>query len=103
MKRDKRIVHANVTDLPADLRQVVEQMLRDGATFEDVVDAVEERGRDRVSLVAVENYFRSNLVLQHDRARRQLATAAALKKGESIIRPLKFQRVMPTASREKLG
>jgi hypothetical protein len=80
MKPDARTVHATVTELPADLRQLVEQMLREGATFEDVVDAVAERGGDGISQSAVENYFRGNLTLQQERARRQVATAQALKK-----------------------
>ena len=38
-----RHLHADVAELPADLRQMVEQMLADGATFEDVVEAVAAR------------------------------------------------------------
>jgi hypothetical protein len=80
MKQDQRTIHVTVADLPDPLRQLVEQMLRDGATFEDVVDAVAERGGEGVSLTAVENFFRGNLALQQDRVRRQVATAQALKK-----------------------
>jgi hypothetical protein len=80
MKPDNRTVHANVAELPADLRRLVEQMLTNGATFEDVVDAVAERGGPGVSLSAVENFFRGNLALQQERVRRQVATAQALKK-----------------------
>ena len=80
MKSDERTIHVTVAELPADLRQLVEQMLTDGATFEDVVDAVAERGGDGVTLGAVENFFRGNLTLQQERVRRQVATAQALKK-----------------------
>jgi hypothetical protein len=80
MKPAPRTLHADVANLPAELRQLVEQMLIDGATFEDVVEAVQERGDDGVTLTAVENFFRGNLALQQERVRRQVETARALKK-----------------------
>ena len=79
MKQTQRTSHADVATLPADLRQLVEQMLTDGGTFEDVVDAVAERGGPSVTLSAVENFFRGNLTLQQERVRRQVETARALK------------------------
>jgi len=80
MKPDPRTIHADVANLPADLRHLVEQMLVDGATFEDVVEAVDARGGDGITLSAVENFFRGNLALQQERVRRQVETAQALKK-----------------------
>jgi hypothetical protein len=80
MKPDPRPLHTDVAQLPADLRQLVEQMLADGATFEDVVEAVAARGGAGVTLAAVETFFRGNLALQQERVRRQVEAARALKK-----------------------
>jgi hypothetical protein len=73
-------LHTDVSTLPAELRALLEQLLIEGATFEDTVEAINERGGDRVTLKAVESFFRSNLPLQQQRIRRQLKTAQALKK-----------------------
>lgn len=54
-------------------------MLVDGATFEDVVETVNERDRERITLHAVQNFFRSNLGLQQQRIKRQRETAQALR------------------------
>lgn len=71
---------ADVTLLPDDLRELVETMLVDGATFEDVVETLNERGRQKITLHAVQNFFRSNLGLQQQRIKRQRETALALRK-----------------------
>lgn len=70
---------ANVTDLSDELRKLVETMLVDGGTFEDVVEAVKERGKEQITLQAVQNFFRSNLGLQQQRIKRQRETAQALR------------------------
>ena len=70
---------ANVTDLSDELRGLVETMLVDGGTFEDVVEAVKERGKEQITLHAVQNFFRSNLGLQQQRIKRQRETAQALR------------------------
>jgi len=75
-----RPVYSDVSELPADLQRLVERMLVEGATFEDAVDAVNERGREAITLQAVENFFRSNLPLQQQRIGRLIETAKALRK-----------------------
>lgn len=69
-----------VGDLPPRLRQLVERLLVEGATFEDTVEAVNERGKEGVTLQAVRDYFRSHLELQQRRIQRQMETAQALTK-----------------------
>ncbi len=66
--------------LPDDLRHSVEQMMVEGATLEDIVETIHERHKLRVTLQAVQNFFRSRLDLQQLRIKRQLETARALKK-----------------------
>jgi len=80
MKPEERTLHTDVAHLPAELRQRVEQLLVEGSTFEDVVEAVDERGGDGITLTAVESFFRGNLALQQERVRRQVETVQALKK-----------------------
>jgi len=43
-----RPVYSDLSELPADLQRLVERMLVEGATFEDAVDAVNERGREAI-------------------------------------------------------
>ncbi len=71
---------SDVSQLPEELRGLVERQLIEGATFEDIVEAVNERGGCRLSLGAVQDFFRSNPGLQQKRIRRQLEVARALKK-----------------------
>lgn len=80
MSDSRRRLHTDIAKLPEDLRGLIERLLIDGATFEDVVEAVEERGDDRVTLSAVQDLFRGNPELQQRRIRRQLEVARALKK-----------------------
>jgi len=79
MKQEPRTTNADVPDLAPEQRALVEQMLIDGATFEDVVEAVNKRGGPGVSLTAVQNFFRSNLELQKQRIRRQVEDFEKLK------------------------
>jgi cysteinyl-tRNA synthetase len=54
-------------------------MLIEGATFEDIVEAINERRKARITLHAVQNHFRSSLSLQQERVKHQLEAAQALK------------------------
>jgi len=74
-----RQTHADVSHLPAELQQLVGRMLIEGATVEDVVETLDQRGAEGVTQQAVENFFRSNLPLQRQRIQRQLETAKVLK------------------------
>jgi len=79
VEQPARLVRNDVAELPEELRQLVDQMLTEGATFEDVVEAVNDRGGDSITLAAVQNYFRGSLEIQARRVRRQVETAQALK------------------------
>ena len=68
----------DVMRLDADQRKLVRQMLIDGATFEDVVEAVNERGGDGITLSAVQNYFQGSLEIQKKRVHRLVESAEAL-------------------------
>ncbi|MGH9397179.1 MAG: hypothetical protein ACRD18_10065 [Terriglobia bacterium] len=71
--------YRNVPGLPPELRDLVRQMLVDGATFEDVVEAIAESGDTSIPLRAIESYFRSDLDIQKERIKRQLQTAKVLR------------------------
>jgi hypothetical protein len=68
---------SEVAKLPAELRELVERMLVEGATFEDVYDAVNERGV-HITLQAVQNRYRSDLELQKRRIEFQAERARIL-------------------------
>jgi hypothetical protein len=68
----------DVADLQLELRELVDRMLVDGATFEDVVEAVNERGGDGITLSAVQNYFQGNLDIQKKRVHQSVENASAL-------------------------
>jgi len=70
--------------LPANMRELAERMLVEGATFEDVQDSLNERGVP-VTLQAVQNLYRSNLELQKRRIQFQVERAQALK--EALANP----------------
>lgn len=80
MRDRKRPLHSDVAKLPKALRREIERLLIDGATFEDVVEALEDRRGDRVTLSTVQDLFRSNLELQQKRVRKQLELARGLNK-----------------------
>lgn len=69
----------DVKKLSKERISLVTQMLTDGATFEDTVEAVNETEEEKITLRAVENFFRSNHKLQQSRIRRQVETARKLK------------------------
>lgn len=77
--RAGRIVHSEVRTLPPELQQLAEQMLTEGASFEDVAAALEERGGEGVTLRALEDFVRSNAELHRQRIRLQLDFATRLK------------------------
>jgi hypothetical protein len=68
---------SDVAKLPAGLRELVERMLVEGATFEDVCDAVNDRGVP-LTLQAVQNRYRSDLQLQKRRIEFQSERARVL-------------------------
>jgi len=68
---------SDVDGLPAEMRELVERMLVEGATFEDVCDAVNDRGVP-LTLQAVQNRYRSDLELQKRRIEFQSERARVL-------------------------
>jgi Bacteriophage Mu, Gp27 len=68
---------SDVAKLPAGLRELVERMLVEGATFEDVYEAVNERGV-HVTLQAIQSRYRSDLELQKRRIQFQAERARVL-------------------------
>ncbi len=66
--------------LPEKLRRLMRKMLREGASFEDTAEAINERTDEAVSLKAVQEFFRSNPRVQQERIRHQLAAAQELKR-----------------------
>ena len=68
---------SDVARLPAGLRELVERMLVEGATFEDVYDSVNERGV-HVTLQAIQSRYRSDLELQKRRIEFQVERARVL-------------------------
>ena len=68
----------DVMALDTNEKNLVNRLLKEGSTFEDVVEAVNARGGQRITLNAVKTYFRGNRILQTQRARRQVEDAEAL-------------------------
>src|ERR1051326_7751268 len=66
----------DVAKLPAELRELVERMLVEGATFEDICDAVNDCGAP-LTLQAVQNLYRGSLELQKRRIVFQVERARA--------------------------
>jgi hypothetical protein len=62
-----RITRTDVKALGPELEKLVSTMLGEGSTVEDVVEAINERGGDRITLQAVQNYFQGNPKLQAQR------------------------------------
>jgi hypothetical protein len=72
-----RTFKTDVKDLDKDLKNLVCKMLTEGSTFEDVVEAVNERG-DGITLNAVQNYFQGNREIQTKRVRHLVKSAETL-------------------------
>jgi hypothetical protein len=68
---------SDVARLPEEMRELVDRMLVEGATFEDVCDAVNERGLP-VTLQAIQNFYRGSLNLQKRRIEHQMERARVL-------------------------
>lgn len=75
-ERRARVV-TDVADLPEELRQLVDRMLVEGATFEDVCESVNERGAP-VTLQAIQTLYRGSLDLQKRRIEYQVERARVL-------------------------
>jgi hypothetical protein len=77
-KADSRKVVNDVLDLSDKAKQLVHKLLKEGSTFEDVVEAVNGRGAEQITLNAVQSFFQGNRMLQTQRARRQVEDAETL-------------------------
>src|SRR5690348_7019555 len=88
---------SDVAKLPAELRELAERMLVEGATFEDIYDAVNDRGVP-LTLQAVQNLYRGSLELQKRRivfqAERARALAEALGDPESTDAQLAYAAML---------
>lgn len=78
-RKTRQPKYKNVGELPEEVRELINRMLIQGSTFEDVFEAVEEIEPNNISRAAIEIYFRSNAELQQNRVRTQLETAQKLK------------------------
>jgi hypothetical protein len=72
------VVVNDVLKLKEEEKDLVNRLLKEGSTFEDVVEAVNARGGQCITLNAVKTYFQGNRVLQIQRARRQIEDAETL-------------------------
>jgi hypothetical protein len=68
----------DVLKLEKNEKDLVYKLLKEGSTFEDVVEAVNARGGQCITLNALKTYFQGNRMLQTQRARRQIEDAEAL-------------------------
>jgi hypothetical protein len=68
----------DVLELEPELQTLVGKMLTEGLTFEDVVEGINARGGQQVTLNAVKSYFQGNRLLQRQRAVRQVEDAETL-------------------------
>jgi len=68
----------DVRDLDTDLKNLVDKMLVEGSTFEDVVEGVNARGGQQITLNAVKTHFQGDRGLQTRRALRQVEDTEAL-------------------------
>ncbi|MGD0459393.1 MAG: hypothetical protein ABSC21_16805 [Terriglobia bacterium] len=73
-----RTYRTDVGQLHEDQQNLVRKMLVDGATFEDVVEAVNEQEGDGITLNAIQNYFQESLEIQQKRVRRLIESAETL-------------------------
>ena len=74
---DQSVKH-DVGQLDSEGQKLVRKLLVEGSTFEDVVETVNERGGQRVTVNAVKNYFQGDLEVQKERVRRQIKNAQEL-------------------------
>ncbi len=78
MKQRKKDAERRMENLPLEVRTAVDQMLIEGATFQEVADAASGWTSRKVAAEAVAAYLRSNPGLQEQRFRRQMEIAAEL-------------------------
>jgi len=76
--RGGEAVKHDVGDLEPEAQILVRKLLVEGSTFEDVVETVNAREGNGITLNAVQNYFRGNLDVQKDRVRYQIKSAQEL-------------------------
>lgn len=79
-KKQKREIYTDVTKLEPEFRELVEKLIEEGSTFEDVVEIFKERQGPRVTLHAIEVYYRSNLELQKRSIQSLIKRVAKLKR-----------------------
>ena len=60
------------------VKPLVDKMLTEGVTFEDVVESLNAQGRERITLSTLKAYFQGNPELQTQRALRQVQDAETL-------------------------
>ena len=72
-------VCADVTKLASEWRELVEKLIEEGSTLEDVAEILQERQGPRVTLHALGVYYQSNLDLQKRRIKHLIELADKLK------------------------
>jgi hypothetical protein len=87
---------SDVAELPEELRQLVDRMMTEGATFEDAQDAVNERGGPGVTLQAIQNFYRAHLDLQKRRIQFQVERARQLR--EALAHPESAEAQLASAA-----
>jgi hypothetical protein len=80
VKSRKPVTPIDLDRLDPERLQKIDELLAEGATFEDVVRTLNDATGEGIAEVAVENYFRSNLELQKRRVRRMVEKLEELKK-----------------------
>jgi len=78
-KSRHREVCADVTKLAPEWRELVEKLIEEGSTLEDVAEILHERQGPRVTLHALGVYYQSNLDLQKRRIKHRIELADKLK------------------------
>jgi len=78
---DAELIFANNKAANPGLRALMDKLLIEGSTFEDVVEAANEQGENTITLNWVRCYFRANPQLQAKRMRYLVETAESLLKG----------------------
>jgi hypothetical protein len=76
----RREVCTDVEQLAPEWRDLIEQLIEDGSTFEDVEEIFKERQGPRVTLHALETFYNSNPELQKRRVRSLIERADKLKR-----------------------
>jgi F0F1-type ATP synthase epsilon subunit len=70
----------DVAQLDQKLRDLVCKLLVEGATFEDTAATIQESAGEKLTVRAVENFFRADLGIQEERIKRQVLLARKLKR-----------------------